>query len=224
MGYTVNERGFHPPRHEQRSDPARGWIIESQNAHNESSHKANDPLAIVDAENRPCGELPPHKSTGQSYKHVVASAPWLRRQVDDVDPQECKESQTCDSSDAPEARGDLWTHTPSEVMQGTPLVVPDMCCPAMDNTGITATSCGSGVERMVQQEYCSAMLRDESPTPGPKASFLQAGQPSVKGKEQAVDEQPASSTKRHFDETWLERAMERMEHSVKIQISPRNTS
>ena len=31
VGYTVNKWGFHPPHHEQRSEPARGWIIESQN-------------------------------------------------------------------------------------------------------------------------------------------------------------------------------------------------
>ena len=59
----------------------------------------------------------------------------------------------CNSGDAPEARGDLQTHTPSKVMQGTPLVVPDMCRPAMDDAGITAMSHGSGIERMVQQEY-----------------------------------------------------------------------
>ena len=102
--------------------------------------------------------------------------------------QECEEPQTCDSSDAPKAHGDLQTHVPSEVMQGTPLVVPDTCCPAMDDAGITATSWGSGIERMVQQEYCSVMLRDESPMPGTRANFPQAGQPLAKGKEKAADE------------------------------------
>ena len=77
---------------------------------------------------------------------------------------------------------------------------------------------GSGVERMVQQEYCSVMSRDESLTPGPKASFPQAGQPSAKGKEQAAEEQPTSSADRRFDETWLMRAMERMEHRLQATI------
>ena len=88
----------------------------------------------------------------------------------------------------------------------------------MDNMGITATSRSSGVERMVQQEYCSAMLRDESSTPGPKARFLETGQPLAKGKERAADEQPTSSTERRFDETWLLRAMERMEHRIKATV------
>ena len=113
---------------------------------NESSHEANDPLLTVDAGDRPHGASLPHKSAGQSSKHVVALAPWLRRQVDVVDPQECKEPQARDSSDAPEARGDLWTHVPSKATQGTPLVVPDMHRPAMDDMGIAATSHGSGVE------------------------------------------------------------------------------
>ena len=90
--------------------------------------------------------------------------------------------------------------------------------PAMDDVGVTATSCGSGVERMVQQEYHSVMSRDESLTPGPKAAFLQAGQPSVKGKGQAMNEQPMSSAERCFDKTWLERAMERMEHRLQAMI------
>ena len=55
------------------------------------------------------------------------------------------------------------------------------------------------------------MLRDEAPTPGPKVTFLQAGQPLAKGKEQAADEQPMSSAERCFDKTWLVRAMEKME-------------
>ena len=82
----------------------------------------------------------------------------------------------------PKAHGDLQTHIPSKVMQGTPLVVPDMCHPAMDDVGVTATSHDSGIERTVQQEYHSVMLRDESPMPGPKETFPQVGQPSVKGK------------------------------------------
>ena len=59
---------------------------------NESSHEANDPLATVDADNRPHGVSSPHRSAGQSSERVIALAPWLRRQVDDVDPQECEES------------------------------------------------------------------------------------------------------------------------------------
>ena len=47
-------------------------------------------------------------------------------------------------------------------MQGTPLVVPDMRRPAMDDVGITAMSHGSGVERTVQQEYSHGPLL-ESP-------------------------------------------------------------
>ena len=35
-------------------------------------------------------------------------------------------------------------------MQGTPLVVPDTCCPAIDDAEITATSHGSDMERTVQ--------------------------------------------------------------------------
>ena len=77
---------------------------------------------------------------------------------------------------------------------------------------------GSGVERTVQQEYHSAMLRDESPTPGPKARFPETGQPLAKGKERAADEQPASSAKRCFDKTWLVRAMERMERRIQATI------
>ena len=90
---------------------------------NKSSHEANNPLATVDSDDRPRGASPPHESAGQSSERVVASAPWLRRQVNDIDPQECKESQTRDSSDVSEVCGDLWTHVPSEETQGTPLVV-----------------------------------------------------------------------------------------------------
>ena len=62
------------------------------------------------------------------------------------------------------------------------------------------------------------MSRDESPMPGPKAAFPQAGQPLAKGKERAADEQPMSSAKRRFDETWLKRAMERMKHRLQATI------
>ena len=143
----------------------------------ESPHKANDLLVTADADDRHCGALPPHGSTGQSSEHVVALAPQLRRQVDDVDPQERKEPQACESRDVPKACGDLQTHVPSKMMQGTPLVVPDMCLPAMDDIGVVVTSHGSSIERTVQQEYHSVMSRDESPTPGPRVTFLQ---PSAK--------------------------------------------
>ena len=149
---------------------------------NESPHEVNDLLATVDADDRPREVLPLYESAGQSSEHVTALAPWLRRQVDNVDPQECEESQTCDSSDAAGSCGDL-PHTTSDEMQGTPRVVPDTRRLAMDDAGMTATSCGSGVERTVQQEYCSVMSRDESSTPGPKARLPETGQPSARGKE-----------------------------------------
>ena len=66
---------------------------------NKSPHEVNDPLVTVDADDRPRGALPPHESAGQSSECVVASAPRLRRQVEDIDPQEHEESKTHDSSD-----------------------------------------------------------------------------------------------------------------------------
>ena len=62
-------------------------------------------------------------------------------------------------------------------------MAPDTRRLEMDDTGVTAMSRGSGIERTVQQEYHSVMLRDESPMPGPKAAFLKVGQPLAKGKE-----------------------------------------
>ena len=59
---------------------------------NKSPREVNDPLVTVDADNRPHGALPPYKSAGQSSERVAALAPWLRRQVDDIDPQEHEES------------------------------------------------------------------------------------------------------------------------------------
>ena len=100
-------------------------------------------------------------------------------------------------------------------------MVPDTRRPAVDDVGMTAMSCGSGVERTVQQEYHSVMLRDESPTLGPKARFPEMGQPSAKGKERAADKQPASSAERRFDETWLLRVMEKMER--RIQATTRHS-
>ena len=172
----------------------------------------------ADTDDRPCGPSPSHGSTGQSSKHVVASAPWLRQPVNDVDQQECRESPAHETHDAPKVHGELQTHVPSEATQGTPFVVPDICCPVVEDVGITATSHSSGIERTVQQEYHSVMLRDESPMPGPRVTFLQAGQPSAKGKEQAADKQPPSSAERCFDETWLERAMKRMECRLQATI------
>ena len=59
---------------------------------NQSPREVNDPLATADTDDRPREVLPPYESTGQSSEHVAASAPWLRRQVDDIDPQEREES------------------------------------------------------------------------------------------------------------------------------------
>ena len=147
---------------------------------NESPREVNDPLATADADDRPREVLLPYESAGQSSKRVAASAPRLRRQVDDVDPQECEESRTRDSSDA---AGLHPPHMMSDEMQGTPRVVPDTRRLAMDDAGITATSRGSGVERTVQREYCSIMSRDESLTPRLKARLPETGQPSARGKE-----------------------------------------
>ena len=157
---------------EQQSNQPEAGPSNCKTCRNESSHEANDPLPTVDADDRPHGASSPHGSAGQSSEHVVASAPWLRRQVNNVDPQEHEESQTRNSSDASEVCGGLQTHTSSETTQGTPPVVPDMHRPATDAMGVTATSHGSGIERTVQQEYHSAMLRDESPMPGPKAAVM----------------------------------------------------
>ena len=59
---------------------------------NESPREVNDLLVTVDADNRPHEVLPPYENAGHSSECVAASAPWLRRQVDDVDPQEREES------------------------------------------------------------------------------------------------------------------------------------
>ena len=90
----------------------------------------------------------------------------------------------------------------------------DMHCTAMDNAGITATSCGSGAERVLWHEYHAATLRDESLTPGPQVSFPRMGQPMEKGKEQAAGKRPMQSPERHPNETGVMRAMERMEHRL----------
>ena len=149
---------------------------------NESPREVNDLLVTADTDDRHHEVLPPYESAGQSSERVVASAPRLRRRVNDINSQECKESRTRNSGDASKSHK-VSPHATNDETQGTPRVVPDMRRPAMDDAGITAMSCGSDVERTVHQEYCSVMLRDESPTPGPKARFLETGQPSAKGKE-----------------------------------------
>ena len=58
---------------------------------NKSPHEVNDLLATADADDRHREVLPPYESAGQSSERVAASAPWLRRQVDDVNPQEREE-------------------------------------------------------------------------------------------------------------------------------------
>ena len=58
---------------------------------NKSPRKVNYLLVTADADDRHHEVLPPHKSAGQSSERVAASAPRLRRQVDDVDPQEREE-------------------------------------------------------------------------------------------------------------------------------------
>ena len=86
---------------------------------NESPCEVNNLLATADADGRPREVLPPYKSAGQSSEHVAALAPWLRRQVNDVDPQEREESRTRDSSDVAGSRGDP-PHATSDETQGTP--------------------------------------------------------------------------------------------------------
>ena len=84
---------------------------------NESPCDVNDPLVTVDADDRPREVLPPYESTGQSSKCVAASAPWLRRQVNDIDPQEREESQTRNSSDVAGSHGDLPHATSDETQE-----------------------------------------------------------------------------------------------------------
>ena len=45
-------------------------------------------------------------------KHVEALAPWLRRQVDEVNPQECEELLACNTCDALEEHGEQQIHAP----------------------------------------------------------------------------------------------------------------
>ena len=59
---------------------------------NESPREVNYLLATADADDRHREVLPPYENAGQSSECVAASAPQLRRQVDDVNPQEREES------------------------------------------------------------------------------------------------------------------------------------
>ena len=86
---------------------------------NESPREVNDLLATADADNRHREVLPPYENAGQSSERVAASAPRLRRQVDNVNPQEREESRTHDSSDVAGSRGDP-PHATSDETQGTP--------------------------------------------------------------------------------------------------------
>ena len=86
---------------------------------NESPREVNNPLATVDTDDRPRGALLPHERAGQLSERVTALAPRLRRQVDDVDPQEREEPRTRDSGDASESRR-VSPHATNDEMQGTP--------------------------------------------------------------------------------------------------------
>ena len=80
-------------------------------------YEANDLLVTADADDGLREVLLPHGSTGQSSECVEALAPWLRRQLNDIDPQEHRESIARGACDAPGACGELWTHVPSDAMQ-----------------------------------------------------------------------------------------------------------
>ena len=58
---------------------------------NKSPREVNDLLATADTDDRHREVSPPYESAGKSSERVAASAPRLRRQVDDVDPQEREE-------------------------------------------------------------------------------------------------------------------------------------
>ena len=94
----------------------------------------------------------------------------------------------CESREALKGPGELQTHTPDDELQRMPQVFTDMHCTAMDDAGITAMSRGSGAERVLWHEYHAMTLWDESPTPGPRVSFPQMGQPMAKGKERTAGE------------------------------------
>ena len=107
-------------------------------------YEANDLLVTADADNRPREVLLPHRSTRQSSEHVEASAPWLRRRVDDVDPQERGESIARGACDALGACGELRTHAPSDATQQTPLVFTETHHPTRDDGNAADRLPGSG--------------------------------------------------------------------------------
>ena len=73
---------------------------------------------------------------------------WTHESADEV--QEHGEPPPHESSDTLYEHGELWTHAPGNAPQCTPRGFTEMCCPTQDNTGITATSCGSGEKKEVQ--------------------------------------------------------------------------
>ena len=122
-------------------------------------YEANNLLVTADADDRPREALPPHGSTGQSSKRVEASAPWLRRQVDDIDPQERGGSIARGACDAPGACGELRTHTPSDATQQTPLVFAETCYPARDDGNATNRSPASGGKKQAWEQSHTIPLR-----------------------------------------------------------------
>ena len=145
-------------------------------------YKANDLLVTADADDGPHEALLPHRSTGQSSERVEASAPWLRRQVDAVDPQECGESIACGACDALGVCGELWTHAPSNAMQQTPLVFAETCHPARDDGNAADRSPASGGKKQAREQSCTILSRTNVPTAGPSTRPLCVDQPLPKGK------------------------------------------
>ena len=131
------------------------------------SYEANDLLVTADADDGPREVLLPHGSTGQSSKHVEASAPWLRRQVDDIDPQERRESIACGACDAPGACGELRTHAPSDATQRTPLVFAETRHPAKNDGNATDRSPASRGKKQAWEQSYTIPLRTNVPTAGP---------------------------------------------------------
>ena len=129
--------------------------------------EANDLPVTAEADDGPCEVLPPHGSTGQSSKCVEALAPWLRRQVDDVDPQECRESTAHNACDAPGACGELRTHTPSDAMQRTPLVFTETHHPARDDRNAADRLPGSGGKKQAREQSHTTPSRTNVPMAGP---------------------------------------------------------
>ena len=130
-------------------------------------YEANDLLVTADADNGPHEALPPHGSTGQSSECVEASAPWLRRQVDDIDPQEHGESIARDAWDALGVCGELRTHTPSDATQQAPLVFAETCHPARDDRNATDRSPGSRGKNQAWEQSCTNPSRTNVPMAGP---------------------------------------------------------